>query len=201
MTLYHRKGLATKDTHAKYQSSTCNTAKVMAKVKVFVTDRRTDRRISRKRGTNIHYQGCVFRADRKNKISWDFFDFSIETAEQNSTKLDRKQNLNVLYQVCVFHGDEYTKLAALADLSKMWHIVLRYTICGPVGLLLIVLYRTLIESQTNSHNRTAWRFCLTGTCTFGPSFLEHSIGCLCTYMTQCSQVLYTSDRKVESKVM
>ena len=35
-------------------------------------------------------------------IGWDIFDFSSETAEQNSTKLDRKQDLNVLYQVCVF---------------------------------------------------------------------------------------------------
>ena len=32
-------------------------------------------------------------------IGWDIFDFSSETAEQNSTKLDRKQDLNVLYQV------------------------------------------------------------------------------------------------------
>ena len=37
-------------------------------------------------------------------IGWDIFDFSSETAEQNSTKLDRKQDLNVLYQVCVFSG-------------------------------------------------------------------------------------------------
>ena len=39
---YHWKGLVTKNTHAKCQSSICNSAKVMAKVKVFVTDRRTD---------------------------------------------------------------------------------------------------------------------------------------------------------------
>ena len=38
-------------------------------------------------------------------IGWDIFDFSSETAEQNSTKLDRKQDLNVLYQVCVFRAD------------------------------------------------------------------------------------------------
>ena len=65
-TWYHRKGLVTRNTHAKYQSSICNSAKVMAKVKVFVTDgqrdgrtdRGTDRRmrfnvptLSRKRGT------------------------------------------------------------------------------------------------------------------------------------------------------
>ena len=37
-------------------------------------------------------------------IGWDIFDFSSETAEQNSTKLDRKQDLNVLYQVCFFFG-------------------------------------------------------------------------------------------------
>ena len=37
-------------------------------------------------------------------IGWDFFHFSSETAEQNSTKLDRKQDLNVLFQVCVFWG-------------------------------------------------------------------------------------------------
>ena len=30
------------NTHAKYQSSTCNSAKVMAKVKIFVTDRQMD---------------------------------------------------------------------------------------------------------------------------------------------------------------
>ena len=44
-----------------------------------------------------------------------FFDFSSETAEQNSTKLDRKQHLNVLYQVCVFLADRKKKIAALAS--------------------------------------------------------------------------------------
>ena len=38
-------------------------------------------------------------------ICWDIFDFSSETAEQNSTKLDRKQDLNVFYQICVFQAD------------------------------------------------------------------------------------------------
>ena len=63
-TWYHRKGLVTKNTHAKYQSSICNSAKVMAKVKVFVTDRQRDRRtdgrmrfnvptLSRKGGTKM----------------------------------------------------------------------------------------------------------------------------------------------------
>ena len=65
----------------------------------------------------------------------DIFDFSSETAYWNLTKLDRKQDLNVLYQVCVFQADQKTKMAALADSSKRWHIVLRCTICGPLGLL------------------------------------------------------------------
>ena len=46
-------------------------------------------------------------------VGWDIFDFSCETAEQNSTKLDRKQDLNVLYQVCVFLADRKIKMAAL----------------------------------------------------------------------------------------
>ena len=68
-------------------------------------------------------------------IGWDIFDFSSETPEQNSKKLDRKQDLDVLYQVCVFWADHLTKMSALADSSKRWHIVLRCMICGPLGLL------------------------------------------------------------------
>ena len=48
-------------------------------------------------------------------IGWDIFDFSSETAEQNSTKLHRKRDLNVLYQVCVFRADWKNKMAALAS--------------------------------------------------------------------------------------
>ena len=68
-------------------------------------------------------------------IGWDIFDFSSETAERNSMKLDRNQDLNVLYQVHVFWADQRTKMAAMADSLKRWHIVLRCTICGPLGLL------------------------------------------------------------------
>ena len=55
-------------------------------------------------------------------IGWDIFDFSSETAEQNSTKLDRKQDLNVLYKVCVFQADGKNKMAALASdwLRHFW---------------------------------------------------------------------------------
>ena len=48
-------------------------------------------------------------------IGWDIFDFSSESAEQNSTKLDRKQDLNALYLVCVFRADHKNKMAALAS--------------------------------------------------------------------------------------
>ena len=48
-------------------------------------------------------------------IGWDIFNFSSETAEQNSTKLDRKQDLKALYQVCVFRADRKNKMAALAS--------------------------------------------------------------------------------------
>ena len=48
-------------------------------------------------------------------IGWDIFDFSSETAEQNSKKLDRKQDLNVLYQVCIFPANRKNKMAALVS--------------------------------------------------------------------------------------
>ena len=38
-------------------------------------------------------------------IGWDIFDFSSETAEQNSAKLDRKQAPNAFYHVCVFQAN------------------------------------------------------------------------------------------------
>ena len=49
------------------------------------------------------------RSEKTRWLPWSLidryiFDFSFETAEQNSTKLDRKQDLNMLYQVCFFSG-------------------------------------------------------------------------------------------------
>ena len=78
-------------------------------------------KLDRKQDLNVLYQVCVFRADRKYKMAtlasdWlRHFDFSSETAEQNSWKFDRKQALNVLYQVCVFRADRKNKMAALAS--------------------------------------------------------------------------------------
>ena len=105
------------------------------------TAERNSMKLGRKQDLNILYQVCVFWADRKIRwppwplIGWDIFDFSSETAEQNSTILDKKKDLNVLYQVCVFWADRKNRTAALGNLSKRWHIVLRCTISGPLGLL------------------------------------------------------------------
>ena len=81
-------------------------------------------------------------------IGWDFFDFSSETAEKNSTKLDRKQDLNILYQVCVFRADQkkrwppwpligwdifdfFSETAEqnLMKLDRMQHLNVLYKIC------------------------------------------------------------------------
>ena len=81
-------------------------------------------KLDKKQDLNVLYQVCVFRADRKNKmtrwppwplIGWDISDFSSETAERNSMKLDRKQDLNGIYEVCVFRADWKNKMAALAS--------------------------------------------------------------------------------------
>ena len=58
-------------------------------------------------------------------IGWDIFDFSLEAAQQNSTKLNRKQELNVLYQACSFFlggggADRNSKTAAPAS-DKLRH--------------------------------------------------------------------------------
>ena len=77
---------------------------------------------------------------------WPFgplVDFSSETAEWNSRKLDRKHDLNVLYHVCIIWADQETKMAALADSSNRSYIVLRCTICGPLGLLFFLGTLTL----------------------------------------------------------
>ena len=69
-------------------------------------------------------------------ICWYILNFSSETTEWNSMKLDRKQGPNVLFQDCIFRANQETKMAVLANLSNRWHMVLRCTICGPLGLLL-----------------------------------------------------------------
>ena len=64
-----------------------------------------------------------------------YFDFSSETAEQNSAKLDRKQDLNVLYQVCVFRAEKWIKIATLANPSKKVAHCTQVHVMGPFGPL------------------------------------------------------------------
>ena len=48
---------------------------------------------------SLRFLGWSEKRPSLHLISWDIYDFSFESAEQNSTKLDRKQDLKVLYQV------------------------------------------------------------------------------------------------------
>ena len=58
-------------------------------------------------------------------LTFHIFNFSSETAEQNSNKLDRKQDLNVLYQVFVFRADLKNKTAALtSDWLRQFRLLL-----------------------------------------------------------------------------
>ena len=81
-----------------------------------------------KQDHNVLYKVCVFRSNRKNKISAP--DCS-ETAEQNSTKLDRKTDLNVIWQVCDFRQDRKNKMAArasdwLRDFRLLWNCLTEF---------------------------------------------------------------------------
>ena len=73
-----------------------------------------------KQDLNI-YKVCVFRTDRKNKMSalasdWlRHFRLLWNRHLRDSTKFDRKQDINVIYQVCVFQADRKNKIAALAS--------------------------------------------------------------------------------------
>ena len=88
-------------------------------------------------------------------IGWDFFYFSTESAERPATKLDRKKDLKVLYQVCIFWADRKNKMATLANLSKRWHIILRLTICGPLGLLLLY-FEDILKSTFSNEQILHW---------------------------------------------
>ena len=54
-------------------------------------------------------------------IGWDIFDFSVETAERNSTNLDRKQDLNALYQCLCFSGRSEKQDGRLQGRAKIGH--------------------------------------------------------------------------------
>ena len=66
------------------------------------------------RKAQVHFCDYALSVCRPS-LTFHIFNFSSETAEQNSTKLDRKQDINVLYQVCVFRADWKNKMAALTS--------------------------------------------------------------------------------------
>ena len=83
-----------------------------------------------------------FLADRKNKMADLASDglrhfrlvlWNSSTEFKENWQEARSQR--PLPSLCFFRANQSTKMSALADSSKRWHIVLRCTICGPLGLL------------------------------------------------------------------
>ena len=110
-----------------------------------VTADRNSTKLDRKQDLNVLYQVCVFLADRKNKMAALASDW---LRHFQLLLWNRWMELNETWQeaisqcplssLCFFWADRKNKMAALADFSKRWHIVLRCTICGPLGLLFLV---------------------------------------------------------------
>ena len=112
------------------------------------TTERNSTKLDRKQDLNVLYQACVFffLADRKNKMAtlasdwlrhfrllvWNrWTDFNETWQEERSQR--------PLPNLC-FWADWKNRMAALANPSKRWHIVLRCTRCGPLGLLFHIVH-------------------------------------------------------------
>ena len=108
------------------------------------TAERNSTKLDRKQDLNVLYQVCVFRADRKNKMDalasdWlGHFPLLLwnRWTEFNETWQEARSQCP-LQSLC-FSGRSVNKMSALADFSKRWHIVLRCTICCPLGLLFVI---------------------------------------------------------------
>ena len=101
-------------------------------------------------------------------IGWDIFDFSSETAEQDSKKFDRKQDLNIFYQVvfsvwwvnkklppwpiCQKGGTLYSGAGYVALWASCLCIYLGE---GRGGVALMHVY--VSEHKVSPYYRTAWR--------------------------------------------
>ena len=104
------------------------------------TVERNSTKLDKKQDLNVLYQVCVFRVDRKNKMAalasdwlrhfrlllWNRWTEFNETWQEERSQ----RPLPSLW----FLADQKNKMVALANPSKRWHIVLRCTICGPLGL-------------------------------------------------------------------
>ena len=117
------------------------------------TAERNSTKLNRKQDLNVLYQVCVFRTDRKNKMAALASDWLSHIrlllwnrlTEFNETWQEARSQ-RLLPSSC-FSGRSENKMAALANQSKRWHIVLRCTICGPLGLLFLFLI-FFIDTQT-----------------------------------------------------
>ena len=105
------------------------------------TAERNSTKLDRKQDLNVLYQVCVFRADRINKMAALASDWLRHFrlllwnrwTEFNETWQEARSQCP-LPSLC-FSGRSKKKMATLANPPKRWHIVLRCTICGPLGLL------------------------------------------------------------------
>ena len=125
------------------------------------TTERNSTKLDRKQDLNVLYKVCVFWADRKNKMAalvsdwlrhFRLFLWNRWTACNETWQEERSQR--PLPSLC-FWADRKNKMAALANPSKRWHIVLRCTMCGPLGLL---FYQ---KTHTNTYNQIIWFWILT----------------------------------------
>ena len=114
-------------------------------------------KLDRKQDLNILYQVCVFQADRKNKMAALASDWLRHFSTSPLKPLNRIQRnltgskISTSSTLFVFFGpNRKNKMAAMADSSKRLHIVLRCTICGPLGLLFIS--RTTGSVVGNTHD-------------------------------------------------
>ena len=111
------------------------------------TTERNSTKLDRKHDLNALYQICVFRADRKNKMTtlasdWlRHFRLLLWNRWMEFNETWQEARSQGLLPSLHFSGRWVNKNSALADLSKRWHIVLRCTICGPLGLLFIIIFR------------------------------------------------------------
>ena len=105
------------------------------------TTERNSTKLDRKQDLNVLYQVCVFRADRKNKMAtlasdWlrHFRLFLWNRWTEFNETWQEARFLHPLPSLC-FSGWSEKQNGPLANPPKRWHIVLRCTICGPLGLL------------------------------------------------------------------
>ena len=102
-------------------------------------------KLDRKQDLNVLYQVCVFRAHLKNKMAALASDrlrhFGLllwnRLTELNETWNEARSQHSLPSLYVTGRSVKKKKMTTLADSSKRGHIVLRCTICGPLGLLFL----------------------------------------------------------------